>query len=443
MKKDRQPSTSSLLRAHSRGSFARFLMESEECNGPVAFQKPRSIMYIICQVAIFCLRLVTPCSYAYLLLLLFYPISPEQFPFGWIGYMTLLCCTISEALFFPYFYYKFRQLNSPNDELPHLATDRASRIQLVHQCFEAMGHSAIGSDMSMEEHLQRAIEGWFLDQPIRKIHYGNLAAWTGWAFFSKDCNSMTAEELSTNEEIIEIIEKKIRWTFPPGFNPDVPALRLNLDPVFATQRPFIIYASIWIINACTHVILQHLLGFKLRHSFTTGSKSQFIYHRPGTYNTTSAASGKAGKEASNKHDGKVEELPIPIVFVHGIGIGFAHYLVIIAFLPHDRDVFLVEWPYVAMQMATKGPTPEESVAAVVSILQHNHHHRGACFVAHSLGTAIVSWMLHDNYGAQYVHSAVLLDPITFLLCDPKVASMFVYKDPNNALDLMMHFFFSR
>jgi hypothetical protein len=59
------------------------------------------------------------------------------------------------------------------------------------------------------------------------------------------------------------------------------------------------------------------------------------------------------------------------------------------------------------------------------------------------GTSLVSWMLHDPVACAFVASSVLLDPIVFLLCDPTVASVFVYKDPHTVVDLLMHFFLSR
>jgi hypothetical protein len=45
--------------------------------------------------------------------------------------------------------------------------------------------------------------------------------------------------------------------------------------------------------------------------------------------------------------------------------------------------------------------------------------------------------------ADLVASTVLIDPVTFLLCDPTVATSFVYNDPQTALDFLMHFFVSR
>ncbi len=42
-----------------------------------------------------------------------------------------------------------------------------------------------------------------------------------------------------------------------------------------------------------------------------------------------------------------------------------------------------------------------------------------------------------------VAASIMIDPVTFLLCHPKVATHFVYKDPKTWLELAMHFFFSR
>lgn len=65
-----------------------------------------------------------------------------------------------------------------------------------------------------------------------------------------------------------------------------------------------------------------------------------------------------------------------------------------------------------------------------------------CFFL-QIGTALVSWMLHDAQGCRRVHSTVLIDPVTFLLCEPTVATSFVYKNPTTELEFMMHYFVSR
>lgn len=283
------------------------------------------------------------------------------------------------------------------------------------------------------------IEGWFLDIPLIQVHFGNMAQWTAWAFFCKDVKEMSIEEVTENNEIVHYIETVAKWRFPPGFNNDIHALRLDLDPIFATQRPFIFYFCIGLMNYLFHiVIVKWLLGFKYLRKFTSPSKGQHVYLRRGKY-TDSNSNSDSNTNTSNDSN---KQPKLPIVFMHGIGIGFAHYIGILLSLPRDVDVFLIEWPYVAMQMSTNAPTAEESIACIDNVLDYFHHDK-AVFLAHSLGTVLISWLLHHPITAKRVAHSILIDPIIFLLCEPTVASVFVYKDPQHWIDLLMHFFLSR
>jgi pimeloyl-ACP methyl ester carboxylesterase len=170
-------------------------------------------------------------------------------------------------------------------------------------------------------------------------------------------------------------------------------------------------------------------GFRRREEFST--KAQIIYHRP--------AKNISGGKSDDSGNGK---RALPLVFVHGIGIGFPHYLGLISKFPSEVDVYLVEWPHVAHQITASVPTAEETVSSICGVLDADKHPQ-ACFFAHSLGTASVSWMLHHPEGCRKVASTILVDPVTFLLCDPTVATTFVYNDPKNEIDFMMHYFVSR
>lgn len=48
-----------------------------------------------------------------------------------------------------------------------------------------------GSGRAPEEYIREVVAGWFLDQPLGKVCFGNAAAWTAWAFFGKDVKYMT------------------------------------------------------------------------------------------------------------------------------------------------------------------------------------------------------------------------------------------------------------
>eukprot|EP01039_Chlorochromonas_danica_P010505 gene10505-11636_t len=427
----------SLLRAPSRGSLERLIFESSHCNGPtVSPHAEHSLLFRLIQFVVFVFRLITPLSYLFLASQWYRPTDPNTFPGGAVFYWAFLCWMAAEAAFFPYYYYLFTQLNNRNEELQHFASDHETRKRLAEQCFQALLASAQGLPDPPEIYIRRVIEGWFLDESISKICFGNAAAWAGWAFFNKALEEMTLEETKQNNELVQYIEEMAKWKFPPGFTPDLPSLRLNLDPIFATQRPFLFYLCIFLVNSTTHLIMR-VMGFR-RLGGKLSISGQNIYYRPGDKR---AGSG-GGEEVVGKGAGAEGGGALPIVFVHGIGIGFAHYLALIYTFPREVDVFLVEWPYVAMQMSTQGPRIDQSVRNVVDTLD-TFGHAQACFVAHSLGSSLVSWMLHDAVGASHVASSVLLDPVVFLLCDPTVASVFVYKDPTSTVDLLMHFFLSR
>ncbi len=112
----------------------------------------------------------------------------------------------------------------------------------------------------------------------------------------------------------------------PGYAEGVLPARLSLDPVFAVQRPLYFYLAIAALNAVTHLLMRHWLGFIRLKKYD--AESQYVYFRPSATNSTAGVK------------------KVPLVFVHGIGIGFAHYLPLIASFPTDTDVFLVEWPHV-------------------------------------------------------------------------------------------------
>lgn len=142
---------------------------------------------------------------------------------------------------------------------------------------------------------------------------------------------MTRTEFVENDNLIAYIEKKANWRFPEGINQGLRSARLTLDPVLATQRPFFFYASIYCINCLSHAVLYHL-GYRRRAEYCTAAAS--VYHRPAIF----------------RNERNFNEQPI--IFIHGIGIGFAHYLGLMCNFPTEVDVYLLEWPHVAMQMAT-------------------------------------------------------------------------------------------
>lgn len=254
-----------------------------------------------------------------------------------------------------------------------------------------------------------------------------------------------------NHHIIRYIQSLLGEEFKFGMNPEAPAIRLDLDPIFVTQRPLCMYVFAYLITKFTRFIIR-LMGFKPIQKVCK-STSQIVYYRPKKIN-------------SDNDDSLNQKERLPIVFIHGIGMGFTIYLGLIFCFPRDVDVILVEWPNISMTL-TPTLTTTSGFNELFTSTSHNNFdsslisHPDACinhltqildslsiksavFVSHSLGTTMQSWLLKHPYHCHRVAKSVILDPITFLLCDPTVASVFVYQDPRPSLvDVAMHFLFSR
>ena len=105
-----------------------------------------------------------------------------------------------------------------------------------------------------------------------------------------------------------------------------------------------VYGVLYIVNIIAHSALR-TLGFRKRIDCSTSN--QLIYHRPGRPIKNSGTGQNSGHGDGNGNWVSAS----PIVFVHGIGIGFAHYIQFLAMLPTEVDIYLLEWPYVAMQVS--------------------------------------------------------------------------------------------
>ena len=362
---------------------------------------------------------------------------------GLIPYYMMLTFMVAEAAFFPYYLYLFIEMHDADPKLEHFANCKRSRMKLAVTCVEALSLSArpgSANDIAPELYLRKVIEGWFFEHPIADIRLLNFADWCAWAFFNEHYDAMDSREQKECLKIVDYFGTKAQWRFEAGKNENLRPARINLDPMFVTQRPFMFYASVGLINFSAHLVLNYL-GFKQQKKYSCSGQN--LYYRPATVSKKNMKShnSNGGGQDQDQNDYSAPA-KLPIVFIHGIGIGFAHYLGLIANFPKDTDVFLLEWPHVCMQMVKEGPKIKDTVDILCDALD-DFGHPSAVFVAHSLGTTAVSWMLHDPRGCTKVARTVLLDPVTFLLCDPRVATVFVYNNPTNTVDFLMHFFLSR
>ncbi|KAJ3178155.1 hypothetical protein HDU87_003707 [Geranomyces variabilis] len=344
--------------------------------------------------------------------------------------LTLLSAwMLGETLWYPYHLYTANRLRARRDPA-HVAKTPKERRRLYERCLAAL---AQGSDV------RKSIEGWFFGAPIETIGRENMVQWFAWAMWDAEPHDLTESETLEISQFIADTERAVGGgvVIREGFNPDVKCMRLTIDDMQHLHRPFVYYVVISAMHGIAAVFLRSQ-GFvaKSVENDDDSSVPQHYFYRP------AKVSNKKNDDDDDRDSATANSPPpLPIVFIHGIGIGYLHYATLIARLPTTVDVFLIDWPHVAMRRAETIPTIPTAVASFTRMLTNHNHTRGACFVGHSLGSAAISWMLHHN--PALVASAVFLDPVAFLLVDPSVAYNFVYRPPTTVLELLMHYFVAR
>ncbi|KAI9249432.1 hypothetical protein BDA99DRAFT_445501 [Phascolomyces articulosus] len=236
--------------------------------------------------------------------------------------------------------------------------------------------------------------GWFMrshnpeQQPmVHEIRRENLAEWIAWAFFAQPLETVLEDEEATTEMywMINHFADKFGLDFTPGYDEDIIAFRLTLDPVQAYHRPLVFYLFI-ISMTYLNTFLLSFWGFK-KFGPDIPSALSLGWSTLPSETTTSTSSASTGRVGYWYREGKNPNKK-PIVFIHGIGPGLLPYLKFVYhLLDIDAPLFCVEQPYVSMRCIEDVPSMQETVQDLERML-HFHGFRDAVYVSHSLGVVI-------------------------------------------------------
>ncbi|KAF8926567.1 hypothetical protein BGZ47_002657 [Haplosporangium gracile] len=330
---------------------------------------------------------------------------------------------------------------------------KAKRKELFERCLETVDEG---------EGVKRWIEVWFdtgrTKQPARfeDIGRANMVSWMAWAFWAAPLEEVAQSPAAIIElnEMIDTIEEVKKVKFREGYNPNVDCIRLSLDPVIASHRPLIYYTLIWLANAFTRVVFL-LLGFT-RYSGTLDQTHAFEQTKFKPKHRKSSSFPSPGAiVAENRPPGDLAywyrtpakpQNPIPLVFIHGIGVGLVQYIhLVIALTFISRPLIMVEVPEVSNQlMQVDCMTPDETYFVVERILRI-HKHPKATFLGHSLGTMLCAAICRASPASSsksIIHGLILTDPICFLT-HHSIARNFAYRTPATASQLVMDLFAAR
>ncbi|KAG0345080.1 hypothetical protein BG004_003979 [Podila humilis] len=273
-----------------------------------------------------------------------------------------------------------------------------------------------------------------------------------WAFWVSTLDEVfeTAEGMMDINQMLDRLESSKNIKFADGHNAGVQCIRLAFDPVIASHRPLVYYAFFYLANTLAGFVFT-MLGFtrfqgthtRSNHVFKNNTKRR---SRDFTRNQSTTVIDPATDLNYWVRTPKNPTNKVPLVFIHGIGIGMAQYIHwVVALSTISRPLILVEVPYVSNKFfKTDCMTPDETYFAIERILK-THRYSKATFMGHSLGTMLCAAVCRASPATQpksIVAGLILADPICFLT-HHSIARNFAYRAPSTASELIMDLFAAR
>ena len=261
---------------------------------------------------------------------------------------------------------------------------------------------------------------WFHNANVGAIRAGNMREWLAWAFLGRelqDCED-NADACALLESALGLIEKRCNWKFPTGYNTDIRSIRLTLDPLQASHRPLAAYI---VCNGFTYGTIAWACfsgGFQLQ----THGELRFMVRQ----------ADKSAKEPT-----------LPVVFLHGLGIGIGQYFLFLRQLRHHTGgVVIMLQPnisgFVLSRHFLDAPSEDSQVEALRTAMHANGFGGGATLVSHSNGTMLHGWILRR--APELVRRSVLIDPVSFRLFEGALCYNFLHRPARTPIAVLLRYF---
>ena len=280
---------------------------------------------------------------------------------------------------------------------------------------------------------------WFQLAPLSEIKRDNVKDFFCWAMLNKAAwNAEDEEEL---DGYADQVEELLSRPLDRGRGSAIP-LRLTLDPVPMQHRPLIWYMIVAMVDMGVYFYLN-ISGFtyfrpRLPQLFTV---FPFRLHTLFSRHTTTST-------LSYYHTPHQSTSRLPILFLHGIGIGLYPYSRFLAALHHSTQspddqagIIAIEIPQISARITSCLPTQQALCADIRAILDHHGWDR-FIVASHSFGSVVAANILKDPKLNERIASLVFADPVAFLLQLPDVAFNFTRRQPRRANEYQLHYFAS-
>jgi pimeloyl-ACP methyl ester carboxylesterase len=380
--------------------------------------------YIFIRSCIFFLHSIAPLSILYCLIISF--VHPALFQVSqvleiWVTLETLFYLIV----YLPRKFYLQRAAIHPTPIC------RERRRMLFQRCHENIPDP------------ERYLAKWFMDAPASEIKRENVKDFFRWAFLSKgEPDPVDDEEL---EEYIGEVEKLLGREIKPGRG-DAKCLRLSLDKVDMLHRSLIWYLCVFVVDTVASTYM-HYYSFDFHRTSLLRFPAVFPF-RPLTLLASNRSPAKTLTYWHRRHTSKTR---LPILFIHGIGIGLYPYVKFLAELnmEDNRDgsdgelgIIAVEIMSVSFRITGQALQKDEICQEIRCILKA-HGWEKFVLVSHSYGSVISTHLLYTPQIARKIGPILFIDPVSFLLHLPDVAYNFICRKPKRANEYQLHYFASK
>ncbi|KAI1502541.1 hypothetical protein F5X99DRAFT_157989 [Biscogniauxia marginata] len=291
--------------------------------------------------------------------------------------------------------------------------------------------------------LERYLRLWFLGIDETEIRRENMRDFILWAFF--DCSptqELTEEDAEDVDEYIAAIEQRTGQRLEPGRGKAM-GLRLTLDGVESRYRSVVWYLIIAIVDLFTHCLMTWC-GFQY-HALP---RSKFLSVVPPRMQDLLSRRRSAAQELSYWYRPHTATNSLPVVFIHGIGIGLVTYVPYFAGLnpaPNEADgqigIIAIEILPISFRLTREPLSKNEFIDQVTIILAAHGWDKFVC-ASHSYGTVLATHLLQSRALNARIDSLVLIDPIPILLHLPDIAYNFTRRQPRRANEWQLWYFAS-
>lgn len=380
------------------------------------------IEYVFIRLSIYFLHYIAPFSILYCTVFLL--LKPDAYRIHWL----LEFSSLAEALFYIIVYLP-RRHSLQRAAVHPKPLSRDTRRDLFRLCQETVSDP------------QQYLSKWFKHAPMSQIKRENIKEFFCWAFLYREQHS--AEDEEELEEYVDSMEGLLGRSLEPGRG-SATSLRLTVDSVDMLHRSLTWYFCVSVVDTIASIRL-------LTHSFRFHrlQNSRFFSVFPFRPLTIFSPHRTPARTLTYWHRPHTSKSKLPVLFIHGIGIGLYPYINFLAELNQGLDdaegevgIIAIEIMSISLRITDATLEKDEMCGEILSILKE-HGWDKIVLISHSYGSVVSTHLLRTPKTASIIGPVILIDPVSFLLHVPDVAYNFTCRKPVRANEYQLWYFGSK